>query len=94
MIIDICVGVIALAFVVLVVYLVLTLIKVIRLLKTTNDIALDFKKKSEALNVFLQPLKKLDKKKIDLKHRKYDKIAEIINFATDGIALFNTLKKK
>lgn len=94
MIIDICVGVIALAFVVLVVYLVLTLIKVIRLLKTTNDIAVDLKKKSETLNVFFQPLKKFDKKKSDLKNRKYDKIAEIISFATDGIALFNKLKKK
>jgi uncharacterized protein YoxC len=108
MFIDICIGTISVAFVILVVYLVITLTKVIRmltqtkrsmayvdqLLKTTNDLALDFKEKSEAMNVFFQPLKRLNKKKTDLKHRNHDKIAEIINFAMGGIALFNALKKK
>lgn len=108
MIIDICMGVISLAFVILVIYLVITLHKVIemlkttkrsmtnvdKLLKTTNDLALDFKEKSEAMNVFFRPLTKWNKKKIDLKHQKYEAIAEIINFATDGIVLFNKLKKR
>lgn len=94
MIIDICVGVISLAFVVLVIYLVITLRKMTEVLKTTNDLALDFKEKSKALNLFFQPLARLTKKKIDPKHQKYEKIAEIINFATDGIVLFNRLKKK
>ena len=77
MIIDICIGIISIAFVILVVYLVITLIKVIeilkqmkrstihvdQLLKTANDLTLDVKKKSEALDVFFQPLTRLNKKK-------------------------------
>ena len=63
MIIDISIGVIALAFVVLVIYLVLTLCKVIELLKTTNDLALDFKEKSKILNLFFRPLAKLNKRR-------------------------------
>ena len=62
MIIDICIGVISLAFVVLVIYLVLTLRKVIELLKTTNDLALDIKEKSKLLNLLFRPLANLNKK--------------------------------
>jgi len=94
MIIDISVGAVSLAFVVLVIYLVITLRKVDQLLKTTNDLALDFKDKSETLNILFRPLAKLGKKKADPKHRKQEKIAEIIDLATDGIVLFNRLIKK
>jgi uncharacterized protein YoxC len=93
MIIEICVGVISIAFVVLVVYLVITLHKVIETLKTANDLALDIKEKSEALNVVFRPLTKFGKKK-EKHSQNYEKIIEIINFATDGIVLFNRLKRK
>jgi uncharacterized protein YoxC len=108
MIVDICAGVISMTFIVLVIYLVITLRKAIemlkqtkhsmthvdQLIKTANDLALDFKEKSEALNILFRPLMRLSKKKIDPKYQKYEKIAEMINFATDGIVLFNELKKK
>jgi uncharacterized protein YoxC len=108
MIIDICVGGISIAFIILVVYLVITLIKVIeilkqmkrttthvdQLLKTANDLTLDFKKKSEILNIFFQPLTRLSKKNINRKRHNYEKIAEIIQFATEGLALLKTLKGK
>ena len=94
MIIDISVGVISVAFVVLVVYLVLTLRKVDRLLNTTNDLALDIKEKSETLNIFFRPLAKLGKKKADPKHRKHGEIVDIVDFVTDGVILFNKLIKK
>ncbi len=93
MIVDVCVGIISVAFVVLVIYLVITLTKLNEMLKTTNDLALDLKEKSQALNVFFRPLSGFGKK-TDKKHRKSNKIAEIIQFATDGIALFNAFKKK
>jgi uncharacterized protein YoxC len=93
MIIDISVGVISLAFVVLVVYLVLTLRKVDRLLKTTNALALDIKSKSETLDIFFRPLARLGKKKGDTKHRKHDEIIDIVDFVTEGVVLFNKLKK-
>jgi uncharacterized protein YoxC len=115
MIIEICAGIVAAAFVVLVVYLVIALRNLIQtlkrtksimnhidhitidsqeLIKNTNDLTLDFKEKSEALNVFFRPLAKLNKKKADSKHDNYEKIAELIDFATEGIVLFNKLKKK
>jgi hypothetical protein len=65
-----------------------------QLIKGANDLVLDCKEKLKVLNIFFHPLTRLNKKKIDPKYRKYEKIAEIINFATDGIVLFNKLKKK
>ncbi len=101
---DFCIGAISLAFVVLVVYLIIalhrmlgtlkqtkrTLVQVDHLVKTADEVALDLKEKLEALNFFFRPLAKLDKKKTP--HRS-DKIADILQFAAEGISLFNNLKK-
>ena len=115
MIVDISVGIIAFAFVILAIYATIILHKVIemlkaskramvnidhiseegkKLVKNTNDLALDFKEKSEAMNFFFRPLKTLNKKKTDSKHLQAEKIAEIIHFALESMALFNKLKKK
>jgi uncharacterized protein YoxC len=97
MIIEISVGVIAIAFVILVIFLTMTLRKVMhlskesqKLIKNTNDLALDLKEKSEALDTFFRSIKK----KLHPKNNKVEKIAEVLNFATDGIVLFNRFKKK
>jgi uncharacterized protein YoxC len=63
MIIDICIGAVSAAFVLLVIYLLITLHNINGLLKTTNDIALDLKEKSSTLNVFFRPLKMWKSKK-------------------------------
>jgi hypothetical protein len=107
MIIEICIGMISLAFIILVIYLVITLHKVIQilkatkhsminasqLLKTTNDLALDFQEKSRALNIFFRPLARWNKKKSNSKYKKYEIITEAVNFAIESIALLNRLKK-
>src|ERR1700722_2880898 len=94
MVIDICIGAISVAFVVLVIYLVITLHKVNGLLKTSNDLALDLKDKSKTLNVFFHPLKFWNKKKAHPNWRRRGKIGEILTFIADGMLLFNKLKKK
>jgi uncharacterized protein YoxC len=102
---DICIGAISLAFVVLVVYLIITLHRILgtlkqtkrtllhvdHLAKTTDEVALDLKEKLKALNFFFRPLEKLNKKKTP--HRS-ENIADIVQFAAEGISLFNNLKKK
>ena len=98
MIIEVCIGAVSLAFVILVIYLVMTLIqtrrtlsRIDKLTKTVNEIALDLKEKSEALNIVFRPLARLNKKKVE---RHSQNVAEIIEFASEGITLFNRLKKK
>lgn len=99
---ELCAGVASIAFVILVVFLVIALCHIIQtlkqskhMIKNVNDLALDLKEKSESLNLFFRPLEKLSKKKTEGKHLKtYEKAAEVINFATDGILLFNKLKRK
>lgn len=102
MIVEICVGLITAAFIVLVIFLIIALRNLILTLRQSrhtlqniNHLTLDLKAKSEALNLFFNPLAKLSKKKTDLKHLKnFEKAAEMINFATDGILLFNKLRKR
>lgn len=105
MFIDICIGAVSLAFVILVIYLIVslrkiqgtlkqtnrTLVHVDQLSKTANDIALDLKEKSEALNVVFKPLAKLNKKKAA---RHSQAISDVVQFAAEGITLYNQLKKK
>lgn|ERR1700722_18134770 len=84
MVIDICIGAISIAFIVLVIYLVITL-------RNVNGLLIDLKEKSATLNVFFRPLKLWNKKKAQ---GRYEKIGEIVTFITEGMVLFNKLKKK
>lgn len=65
-----------------------------KLIRTSNDLAIDIKEKSEALNFFFHPLEKLNKRRSDPRHLQVEKIAEIINFAMNSMVLLNKLKKK
>ncbi len=102
MIMEICIGVVSIAFVVLVIFLIMTLRDVSNTLKQSKQMIRNFdelianlKEKSQALDLFFKPLEKLSKKKAETKNLKnYEKAAEVINFATDGILLFNKLKRK
>jgi uncharacterized protein YoxC len=102
MIFEICAGVVSIAFVILVVFLIITLRRVIETLKQSkntlknvNHLTLDLQQKSEALNLFFRPLTNLTKKKTTPKNLKnYEKAAEVIKFASDGVLLFNKLKRK
>lgn len=95
MFVDICIGAVSLAFVVLVVYLAVTLQKVIATLKQTKHILghVDHitKTASGALNIVFKPLSRLNKKKAE---RHSQTIADVVQFAAEGIGLYNQLKKR
>jgi hypothetical protein len=95
MFIDICIGTVSLAFVVLVIYLAITLQKVIATLKQTKHILghVDHitKTTSGAMDLVLKPLARLNKKKAQ---RHSQTITDVVQFAAEGIALYNQLKKR
>lgn len=115
MIIDISIGIIAIAFVILVVFLVMTLIRLRKVLKKTdrvlsdvhqtlntlsvpsseliqnsNRFVLDLKRKSEGLDVLFRPLYALKKSE----SHSGGKFSDIAIFVTEGIHLFNKIKKE
>ena len=116
MIIEVCIAVSTIAFVVLVIFLVMTLrsscatlkktkhtlTKVegelkeissesVTLLKNVNDLTVDIKEKSEALNFLFAPLLKLSHGK---SHRTnaYEKLTEVINYVADAVILLKKIK--
>lgn len=102
MLIEICIGAVSLAFVVVAVFLSVALYDFIQTMKQSkhtirhvNALTVDLKEKLDALNFLFQPLVKLSKKKTAHKNLKnFEKAAEVINFAADGVQLFKTLKRK
>jgi uncharacterized protein YoxC len=115
LVVDISMGIIAFAFVVLVIALLVAISKIMRILKTSNrtmkniehitdeskslvknanDLTADIKEKSESLNFLFRPLSRLNKSKSNPQQYQAEKIAAIINYATDTLMLFNKLKKK
>ncbi len=95
MFVDICIGAVSLAFVILVVYLAITLQKVIATLKQTKHILGHVdqitKTTSGALNIVFKPLALLNKKKAE---RHSQTIADVVQFAAEGISLYNQIKKR
>jgi len=118
-IIEICVAAITLAFIVLVVFLVITLrrscltlkktkqvlvkiehdldhltVESLKLIKNTNELTIDIKKKSEALNFLFRPLFHLNKKAEHSSHPENaaDKTAEILRYLSSGVELFNKIR--
>lgn len=121
MIIDICVAVIAVAFVCLVIFLILTLQTTrktmkqthrtlweihktlegisepgIELIKDLDDLTVDLKKKSEALNVVFKPFMQKEKSEKSHHHEGksegLDRIVELAGYVAEGIVLFNKIK--
>jgi hypothetical protein len=102
MVIETCVGIATVAFVLLVAFLSVALYNLMQTLRQSkhtirhvNALTLDLKQKVDSLNFLFQPLAKLNKKKIGPKNLKnFEKAAEVINFAADGVQLFKKLKRK
>lgn len=102
MLIELCIGIVSLAFVVLAAFLSVALYDFIKTMKQSkhmirhvNSLAVDLKAKSDSLNFLFHPLAKLSKKKTaDKKLKNFEKAAEVINFAADGVQLFKKLKRK
>lgn len=94
MVVNISVAVIAAAFVILVIYLLVVLHNVLQTLKTANPLIKDVKEKVSSLDFIFDPLAKLRQAKASGKHYQAEKIGAIVNFATDTLVLFNKLRKK
>ncbi len=101
-IIEASIALAVLAFLVLVTFLVIALFRVIRtlkqcdpLIKNANYLVSDLKEKSERLNILFRPLAHMGKKKGESKTTKnLDTVANVLNFATDGLLLFNKFRRK
>ena len=91
MFIDICIGAVSLAFVVLVVYLAITLQKLIGTLKQTKHILGHVDQITNTASNLVKPLARLNKKKSE---RHSQTIADVVQFAAEGIGLYNQLKKR
>lgn len=94
MIIDISVAVAAAAFVVLVIYLLVVLHRVLQTLNVTQPLIKDVKEKIASLDFIFEPLARLKASKASPKHHQAEKIAALVNFATDSLVLFNKIRKK
>lgn len=125
MIIEISVGAIALAFVILVIYLILTLRQSCKTLTKTqhlisevqkdikaisvpsvelvghiNELTKDIQRKSKALDALVRPFLAIKQEHAETSHHHdkkssntFDKIAEIMEYLTYGIVLFNQIKE-
>ncbi|KAG6559694.1 Bacterial protein of unknown function (DUF948) [Candidatus Rhabdochlamydia oedothoracis] len=112
MIIEVCVAVSTIAFVILVIFLIMTLrnscatlkktkntltkvegelkeisAESLTLLKNVNDLTVDIKEKSEALNFLFDPLLKLSHGKSHKAKNSYEKLTEVINYVADAVIL-------
>ncbi len=118
MVMEIIVGVVGLAFILLVIFLIMTLQRLRRVMKktdrlltethrlvhtlsepsaellhNTNKLVVDIKKKSEGLDVLFRPLYNLKKEKTE-GHKGYEKIAELLECAVEGVRLFNKIRNE
>lgn len=86
MVIDISVGIIAAAFVVLVVFL-------IRALLNVNKLAVGINRKSDALDYLISPFLRKKRKSATHKADLSDNVAGIIEGVANGMQLFSSIKK-
>lgn len=68
----------------------------VKLVKNLNELTVDIRKKSEALNVLIHPFEKQHRGRSERKHEDDDdtgsSIGDLIEYVTTGIVLFNKIK--